>query len=217
MKDQGPIEARPMGSFVGGLHELEKIFRRDDRFPGGPLERREESEVLKDIKKVEARLRRRGKSAIKNKSIPLIDLGFLYEELQDYKQAIFYYNLSLTAASKPKDRASALESLYSLYEHLGKIDEALDLFAQYVEQTSPDTVTHIYYLGTLLEKKGDEETALTIYRMAAYMGSLGAYQRILDILNRRGDRANISLVCEEMLERHPNNPVVSRTYANFVK
>lgn len=94
------------------------------------------------------------KAAIKKnpKDIPsLVQLGDIYYDAGDYKNAITYYEKSLKLDPKNYD---VLTNLGSSYFKLNNLDKTLQVF-QKVNQERPDQAMAWFNLGVVYKAKGD--------------------------------------------------------------
>lgn len=81
----------------------------------------------------------------------IIQLGNLYYDTGDYKNAVTYYEMAL--AIDPKDY-NVMTDMGSAYFALNNLDKALEVF-QKVNQEQPDHALAWYNLGVVYKAKGD--------------------------------------------------------------
>lgn len=125
----------------------------------------------------------------------------------------------LGALRRPREEIEALEAFVKvsplpddacprlglLYREIGMKAESLDAFKR-CAAFNPNSLEHQFHYGHALEREGDVDAALGVYKQALTRGFSGDIEAGLGrMLLRKGDPAAVDEVVAPTLKRNPNN------------
>ena len=151
--------------------------------------------------------------------IALFNIGRLYQENEDFENAISFYKKLLLLGDDEKDSDIETRSgLAYCYQKSKNFDEAKALYNNILEK-EPEDVTTIYNLGVLFLEQKDYKSALSYLEQAKskrFTPTTKIYQALVEIYTNTNDLSNLKTTYKNWLEIDKDNVDARIGYARYL-